>query len=66
MMKSIGALTSFPLLVALVLLPGSAQAQRMGGSMMDGMMWLMVVFWLLIAAVLVLTIAALVKYLIRK
>ena len=34
--------------------------------MMGGMMWLMAIFWLLIAAVLVLAIAALVKYLFKK
>jgi hypothetical protein len=69
MMKSKGVSALLPLWVAVAtgaLVPTVAQAQMMGGSMMGGMMWLMTIFWLLIAAVLVLAIAALVKYLFKK
>ncbi|WP_043682576.1 hypothetical protein [Castellaniella defragrans] len=65
--KDVSAL--LPLWVAVAtgaLVPAVAQAQMMGDSMMGGMMWLMAIFWLLIAAVLVLAIAALVKYLFKK
>lgn len=47
-------------------LPASAHAQSMRmmdcGSMMGGMMWVMVVFWLLIAVLAVLAVVALIKY----
>ncbi|MYN14451.1 hypothetical protein GSY71_15015 [Pusillimonas sp. TS35] len=51
---------------ALAIMPGQAHAHFADGSMMGGMMWLMILFWLLIVAVLVLTIAALIKYLFGK
>ena len=69
MMKSKGAPAPLPLWVSIAvgaLVPIIAQAQMMGGSMKSGMMWLMAIFWLLIAAVLVLAIAALLKYLFKK
>ncbi|MGB3424250.1 MAG: hypothetical protein WBF84_11735 [Castellaniella sp.] len=69
MMKSKGVPVLLPLWIAIavaVLLPTGAQAQMMGGSTMGGMMWLMAIFWLLVAALLVLAIAALVKYLFKK
>ena len=54
------------LLAVVLSLPVSAGAQSMrmmtGGSMMGGMMWAMVIFWLLIAVLVVLAIAALIKY----
>lgn len=68
-MKSAGAPALSSLWGAVMvgtLLPDSVWAQMMGGSMMGGMMWFMAIFWLLIAAVLVLAIAALVKYLFKK
>jgi|GEM_PF-978722 uncharacterized membrane protein len=65
MMNFTSVLASF-LWATLMLAPGSAQAQMMGGSMMGGMMWLMVILWLLVAVVLVLAIAALIKYIFKK
>ncbi|TAN28978.1 MAG: hypothetical protein EPN31_07490 [Castellaniella sp.] len=69
MMKSKGVPVLLPLWIAFTvgaLMSSSTQAQMMEGSTMGGMVWSMAIFWLLIVAVLVLAIAALVKYLFRK
>lgn len=55
------------LLAVVLSLPVSAGAHSMHGMdwgpMMGGMMWVMATFWLLIALLVVLAIAALIKYL---
>lgn len=70
-MKSLTYLTVFFLSFISTLMPGDVDARMMdapmnGAGMMEGMMWLMALFWLLIVAALVLAIAALIKYLFRK
>lgn len=70
-MKSRISATAILLSFASTFTPSDVYARMMGASMggagmMEGMMWLMAIFWLLIAVVLILAIAALVKYLFRK
>lgn len=60
------SIVTFFLGSVLALVPGGAQAQIIDNFAMGSMMWLMVVFWLLIALGLVLGIAALIKYLFKK